>query len=187
MESALEIMVRLDWVYWIPPHLLQAPFRPQTLLPGHILQRASALPLFRWRLIQLELTRPVYAEMFDGLRSYYSRYESRRAAAGFHAAATLSFICCVAITAGVTVINYFVAGNIDWSVQLFEYKAGLILCGVAVGYAHIQFGKHTGRYHSTDLSAPPGWKAYLTLYVSVSGSLLVGAIIVALMSRPGLS
>lgn len=129
----------------------------------------------------------MYTEMFDGLRSYYARYESRRAAAGFHAAATLSFICCVAITAGITVLDYLVAGNVGWAVYIFQYKAALILCGVVVGYVHIQFGKHTGRYHSKDLSAPPRWKAYLTLYAGVSASLLVGAIVVALLSRLGIS
>lgn len=129
----------------------------------------------------------MYTEMFDGLRSYYAHYESRRAAAGFHAAATLSFICCVAITAGITVLDYLLAGNVDWAVYLFQYKAVLILCGLVIGYAHIQFGKHSGRYYCEDLSAPPRWKVYLTLYAGVSTSLLLGAIAAALLSRQSLS
>jgi hypothetical protein len=63
----------------------------------------------------------------------------------------------------------------------------LILCGAAVGYAHIQFAKHTGRYHCTDVSASPRWKVYLRLYAGLSAALLIGAITVALLSRQGVS
>ena len=84
-------------------------------------------------------------------------------------------------------LDYLLAGNVDWAVYLFQYKAVLILCGLVIGYAHIQFGKHSGRYYCEDLSAPPRWKVYLTLYAGVSTSLLLGAIAAALLSRQSLS
>lgn len=131
--------------------------------------------------------RPVYTEIFDGLRGYYARYANRRSAAGFNAAMTLSLICCVAVSAGFTLLDYLVTGNVDRAVYLFQNKPALILCGVAIAYAHVQFGKHTGRYHSVDLSEPPKWKSYLVIYSGISTVLLIAAIVVALLGRHGIS
>ena len=79
----------------------------------------------------------MFAEMFDGLRSYYAGYESRRAAAGFHAAATLSFIACIAIGSGLTLADYALHGNTSRSVTFFEHKVLLLALGALIGYARV--------------------------------------------------
>ena len=123
----------------------------------------------------------MYTEIFEGLRSYYARYPSRRSAAGFHAAMTLSFLFCVAITAAVTLADYFINGNILWSVELFGNKLALIATGIAVAYAHIQFGKRTGRYNSVELLSPSHWQIYFAIYAGTAAILLLSAVLVALV------
>ena len=123
----------------------------------------------------------MYTEIFDGLRSYYARYPSRRAAAGFHAAMTMSFICGVALTATLTLGDYLIHGHISWSVALFSNKLLLMLVGVAIACVHVQFGKYTGRYNSVEPCNPPRWKTYFGVYAFSAGLLLLGAVVISLL------
>jgi hypothetical protein len=123
--------------------------------------------------------RPVYTEIFDGLRNYYAGYESRRAAAGFNAAMAMSFLFCITITAALPIADYFINGSIEWSVALFANKPLLILAGIIIAYAHVRFGKRTGRYNSAEPAPAPHWKAYLSLYATGTTLLFVVAIFLA--------
>jgi hypothetical protein len=120
-----------------------------------------------------------YAQIFEGLRGYYAKYPSRRGAAGFHAAMTMSFICGIALAGGITVTDYLLHRNIDWSVALSGRKFLLLLAGVVIAYAHVQFGKSTGRYTSVAPAEPSRWKRYLCIYAGFSGLLFAGALILA--------
>jgi hypothetical protein len=122
----------------------------------------------------------VYTEIFDGLRIYYAGYESRRAAAGFHAAMTMSFLFCITIGAALPIADYLINGTIDWSVALFANKPLLILAGVLSAYAHVKFGKETGRYSSVEPVPVPHWKVYLSFYATCTTLLFFGAILLAL-------
>ena len=126
----------------------------------------------------------VYTELFDGLRGYYAEHARTRADAGFQAAASLSFICCVTGTAALTLGDYLINGNIQWSAALYEHKAALLLAGLLVGYAHVQFGKRTGLYNNREPSKSNRWKKYLAVYATVSAALLAGGVLVAFSSRP---
>lgn len=110
----------------------------------------------------------MFTQIFDGLRSYYARYPSRRAACGFHAAATMSFILSVALTGAVVPGDYLINGSIDRSVTLLGKKAALILAGVIIGCAHVYFAKRTGHYHSTAPLPAPHWRAYVSTPVLTS-------------------
>jgi hypothetical protein len=123
----------------------------------------------------------IYTEMFDGLRSYYVGHENRRADAGFHATAGLSFICCVAIASAIPLFEYVTRRNIEWSVTLFGNKAALLLIGVAIGYMHVRFAKRTGRYHSLEPAVSARWKKYLSIYASGAALFLTAAMLLALL------
>jgi hypothetical protein len=126
----------------------------------------------------------MFTEMFDGLRSYYVGYESRRDAAGFHAAASLSFIACVAVASAVPLADYALNGNIDRASAFFEHKLMLLTLGVLIGYGHVLLAKRTGRYHSLDRTAPKRWKRYIAVYSAGTAILLVAATVVAIVARP---
>jgi hypothetical protein len=122
----------------------------------------------------------VYTEIFDGLRNYYAGYESRRAAAGFHAAMAMSFLFCITIAAALLIGDYFINGTLNRSIALSANKPLLVFMGIVSAYAHIQFGKRTGRYTSVDPVAAPHWKLYLSLYAIGATLLLLGAFSLAI-------
>lgn len=124
----------------------------------------------------------MYAEIFDGLRGYYAMYENRRAAAGFHAAMTMSFICSINIGVIIALVDYFVNGNLSRSVAFFQNKILLILVGIGIAYAHVLFGKYTGRYDSVDPAKSSRWKRYLIVYGCTSAALLFGAVSASLFT-----
>lgn len=122
----------------------------------------------------------MYTAIFDGLRSYYASYQSRRTAAGFHAAMTMSFLFSITTVSAVTLADYFINGRLHWSVALFANKLLSIVVGVVIAYGHVQFGKQTGRYNSLEPVRAPHWKSYLWTYVIGATALFIGAIRVAL-------
>jgi len=121
----------------------------------------------------------MYTAIFDGLRSYYAGFASRRAAAGFHAAMTMSFLFCVSLAAAAPIAEYLVNGNLDRTVQFYDHKFALVGMGVVVAYAHVLFAKSTHRYQSIDISAPPRWKYYFGAYCFVAAVLFICAVWVA--------
>lgn len=125
----------------------------------------------------------MFAEMFDGLRSYYTSYESRRASAGFHAAASLSFVTNVAIASAMPLTDYALKGNINRASTFFEHKLMLLALGILIFYGHVLFAKRTGRYYSLDRTAPKHWKSYFALYCAGAAILLVAATGSAIVSR----
>jgi hypothetical protein len=131
----------------------------------------------RWRVT------PMYAEIFDGLRAYYARLPNRRNAAGFESAATLSFIFGANAASLLTVGDYLLNGNQNWSMHLFGYKSLVLLFGCVVAYAHVLFGKHTGRYNSVEPARSSRWKRYLFVYVCASIALTLGTILLTVLTR----
>jgi hypothetical protein len=125
----------------------------------------------------------MYAEIFDGLRAYYAGFPSRRATAGFNAAATLSFVFGANAASLLTVGDYLLNGNQKWSMHLFEYKSLFLLFGGVVACAHVLFGKHTGRYNSVEPARSSRWKRYLAIYVCCSVALTIGTIILTVLTR----
>jgi hypothetical protein len=125
----------------------------------------------------------MYSEVFDGLRAYYCGLPNRRSTAGFNSAATLSFIFGVNAASLVTVGDYLLTGNQNWSMRLFEYKGLILLFGGVIAYGHVLFGKHTGRYYSLEPAKSPRWKRYLFVYVCGSIALTLGTIILTVLTR----
>ena len=123
----------------------------------------------------------MYTQIFDGLRSYYLKFNSRRSAAGYHAAMTMSFLFCVNFGAIITLTDCMLHNNLKWATFFFENKALLILLGIGVAYAHVQFGKLTGRYNSIEPADSARWKLYIMLYAGVSILMVVGAVAVSLL------
>jgi len=93
----------------------------------------------------------------------------------------MSFIFCVNIATSIIIVAYFVSGNQKWAIAFFQNKLLLIIIGIGSAYAHVLFGKHTGRYYSVDSAKSSRWKRYLFAYVCGSVALLVGAIFIAVL------
>jgi len=124
----------------------------------------------------------MFATMFDGLRAYYSGYESRRAHAGYSAAASLSFITSVALVSAITLFDYALDGNLDRTIKLAENKLVSLACGALVFYGHVLLAKRTGRYYSLDRTAPRRWKFYFALYSGGALILMIAAVSIAFIS-----
>ena len=118
----------------------------------------------------------MYTAIFDGLRIYYARYQSRRAAAGFHAAMSMSFLFCCSLIAGTIIADYLVNGSVESIPVIHSNKFALLLVGGAVAYAHVIFAKSTGRYNDIGSVAPAHWKAYLSAYCCLAAGLLAIAL-----------
>jgi hypothetical protein len=127
----------------------------------------------------------MYTAMCDGLRSYYARYPSRRTAAGFNAAATLSFICCVNVASLFIVSEFLLTGNLVRSSALSGNKALLLALGVAVGFLHVAFAKRTGRYTSVTPVESTQWKRYLSAYGGLSVVLFAAAMMIVVVDGSG--
>lgn len=115
-----------------------------------------------------------------GITRYYANHASRREAAGFHAAMSMSFLCCIALASGITLPDYFLHGNIERSVVLFAPKFTLLLLGLAIAFSHVQFAKATGHYHTFVPPEPSPWRLYLCVYAAITILLFVGALVVAI-------
>jgi hypothetical protein len=127
----------------------------------------------------------MYTALFDGLRSYYARYPSRRAAAGFDAAMSLSFICCVNVGSLLVVGDFLLTGSSDRAFELSGNKILLLALGIAIAVLHVVFAKRTGRYNSVAPVDSPRWKRYLWVYGAVSAGLFVAAMAVAVIGSRG--
>ncbi len=123
----------------------------------------------------------VYREIFDGFRSYYAGYESKRAAAGYHAAMTMSLIFCLNVGSILILSDHFMNGSQRWTTELFGNKWLLLLIGIGIGYLHVMFGKRTGRYDHTGPASSSSWKRYLGVYATSSVIMFLCAIIVLLL------
>jgi hypothetical protein len=125
----------------------------------------------------------MYTELFDGLRGYYASYRSRRADAGYNAAMTLSFIFGCNLGSVITLTDFALHKNLTWSVEFFANKVLLVGIGIGIAFAHVLFGKRTGRYSSIDPSNSSKWKGYMWVYASASIFLLLSSIIVAFILK----
>ena len=124
----------------------------------------------------------MYAEIFDGLRGYYAGFESRRDSAGWHAAMSMSMFCCLDVGAAIPIADYLIYGGHDLAGVLYENKLGVLLIGVAIAYAHVLFGKHTGRYKSLEPARSSRWKRYLFIRASITAALMLTAILIAVFT-----
>ena len=127
----------------------------------------------------------MYTAMFDGLRSYYARYPSRRDAPGFYSAMSLSFICGLNLASLFTLGDYLLNANVDRSAGLYEHKLLLLTVGLAIAYLHVLFAKQTGRYTSLDPVESSRWKRYLVIYGGCSFALFVAAISATVIATSG--
>lgn len=124
----------------------------------------------------------MYTELFDGLRGYYASYPTRRKAAGFHAAMSLSFLACCNLSSITTLADFALHRNIDWTLELAGKKALLLAVGVVVALAHVWFGKSTGLYASKAPAKSARWKRQITLYACVSAILFLSMLGVVLFT-----
>ena len=90
----------------------------------------------------------MYTALFDGLRSYYAGYPSRRGTAGFDAAMSLSFVCCVNVASLFVVGDFLLNGSSARTLELFGNRSLLLALGMAIAVLHVAFAKRTGRYKS---------------------------------------
>jgi hypothetical protein len=127
----------------------------------------------------------MYTAMFDGLRSYYARYPSRRADPGFNAAATLSFICCVNVASLFVVSEFLLTGDLVRTDALSGNRVLLLALGIGIGLLHVAFAKRTGRYTSVVPVESTRWKGYLWAYGGLSAVLFVVAMTIVVVNSRG--
>ena len=128
----------------------------------------------------------MYVQLFEGLRSYYSSYPARRESAGFHAAMTLSMLCCFNVASLAVVLDRAATGNIVWASASLGNWAAALGIGLLIASAHCLLLVKPRRATGPSETRPDGrWRTHLAAYSVASAVLFVSAVWLALVAPRG--
>jgi hypothetical protein len=124
-----------------------------------------------------------YLAFFDGLRGYYCRFPNERSAAGLSAASALAFIASIFVAAAVMLVAVMLGGAQLLVRVTGPYRWWCLPIGLLIQYAHVKWAKSTGLYESKGPVSDPSWRRPFVLYVSLTGLVLVSALVSVYISH----
>ena len=124
-----------------------------------------------------------YADLIDGLRSYYAKREGDDWAAAFNAAMAAAVLFILNLSAVVMLVDLLINHDLKLVSWLTANRIVLVIISVTIAALHVCFAKLTGVYDRHGGPRNPSWASHLRAYITVTVCTCVLSIVAILAMR----
>jgi hypothetical protein len=125
----------------------------------------------------------VIAEVFDGLRDYYSRQEGPRSSPGLSAAAALAALLSVNLITITTLVDVVLNRRATVPAWIVHHGLMCVAISLFLSWAHIAFAKRMGVYDRTGPPLSATWRRPFAVYCVITVLLLAGVFVAIGLTR----
>lgn len=118
----------------------------------------------------------IYADLIDGVRSYYARREGDNSAASFSAAMLLSAILALNVVSATIFLDLALYRELRSATWVGAHRGLAALVPTGIAAAHLVFAKVAGVYNRRGSARTASWSGTLRVYVGATILLFVIAL-----------
>jgi hypothetical protein len=125
----------------------------------------------------------VFAEIFDGLRAFYSRKEGAASSPAFSAAMLLSFLFSVNLCTIAALLQALIYGHVTVGSWGVEHKGLVLVAGFLIAWGHITLSKRIGLYYRRGPVISTTWARPFVAYCILTVVLFIACMATTYLTR----
>lgn len=124
-----------------------------------------------------------YADMMDGLRSYYAKREGDNSSAAISAALLLALLLAINVASILMLVDVAIHDELKIADWISDNRGVSFLIPAGIAAAHLAFAKVTGVYDRRGQASSPNWALAMKAYIAATATTFCAALLTIAVCR----